>query len=298
MLNRRILRIKAFKTLYAYAENPSMSLKEAENLLEQSCQAVRDLYLFMLALVSPLTAEAGARINAAKNKFNPTEEEKNPNLKFVQNGISEILENDPDFQKIISRKKLSWEQYDVFLRKLYETVRSRQYFKEYMENNERSLKQDAKLFVSIFEEELVDNEDLEAILEELSILWNDDLAYALTYCCRTVEALAEGKQWALPDLYEGERDFVYDLVRNAYSSYDKYNSMIADAVPGWDKDRLFIIDVVLIITGVAESASFKDIPDRVTINEYVEISKFYSTPKSRSFVNGLLDKLIKDNNAN
>ena len=298
MLNRRILRIKAFKTLYAYAENPSMSLKEAENLLEQACQAVRDLYLFMLALVSPLTAEAGARINAAKNKFNPTEEEKNPNLKFVQNGISEILENDPDFQKIISRKKLSWEQYDVFLRKLYETVRSRQYFKEYMENNERSLKQDAKLFVSIFEEELVDNEDLEAILEELSILWNDDLAYALTYCCRTVEALAEGKQWALPDLYEGERDFVYDLVRNAYSSYDKYNSMIADAVPGWDKDRLFIIDVVLIITGVAESASFKDIPDSVTINEYVEISKFYSTPKSRSFVNGLLDKLIKDNNAN
>lgn len=294
MLNRRILRIKAFKTLYAYAENPSMSLKEAGNLLEESCQAVRDLYLFMLALISPLTAEAEARISAAKNKFNPTEEEKNPNLKFVQNGIATILDEDPDFQKIISRKKLSWEQYDVFLRKLYESVRSKQYFKDYMENPERSLKQDARLFVSIFEEELVDNADLEAILEELSILWNDDLAYALTYCCRSVESIAEGKPWTLPDLYGGERDFVFDLVRNAYCSFDTYNHIIAEAVPGWDKDRLFIIDVVLIITGVAESANFKDIPDKVTINEYVEISKYYSTPKSRSFVNGLLDKLIKE----
>ena len=293
MLNRRILRIKAFKMLYTYAENPSMDLKDAQAQLEMSCEAVRDLYLFMLSVVSPLTAEAKSRIEAARSKFNPTEEEKNPNLKFVGNGLAPILDADPDFQKILSKKKMSWEQYDAFLRKLYESVREKEYFKAYMQDPDSSLKQDAKLFVSIFEEEFVDNPQLESILEDLSIYWNDDLAYALTFCCRTVEELAQGRAWTMPDLYGEDKSFVFGLLTKSVSGYERYYKMIADAVPMWDKDRLFTIDAALIISGLAEHEAFKDIPTRVTINEYVEISKFYSTPKSRSFVNGLLDKLIK-----
>ena len=303
MLNRRILRIKAFKVLYSYAENPSMTLKEAESLLEMSCEATRDLYLFMLSIVPALTAEARSRIEAARSKFNPTEEEKNPNLKFVNNKISEILSTDPDFCKLVDKKKMSWDQYDVLLRKLYESVRSKDYYKEYMSDKESSTAQDARLFVKIFEEEFVDNTDLEQILEDLSIHWNDDLAYALTYCCRTFEDFAKGLRWSLIPLYQSEmssapdrssdKAFVTNLLRHAYSGFERYSAMVASAVPKWDKERLFTTDVVLIVAGLAEAEHFPDIPTKVTINEYVEISKYYSTPKSRSFVNGLLDKLIK-----
>lgn len=123
MLNRRILRIKAFKELYSYAENPSMTLKEAEAELSRSCEATRDLYLYMMALIGPLTKEASDRIESRRNKFNPTEEERNPNMRFVQNGVAAALAADVDFVKLLSRKKLSWDQNDnssfSFLDKLF-----------------------------------------------------------------------------------------------------------------------------------------------------------------------------------
>jgi len=307
MLNRRILRIKAFKELYSYAENPSMTLKEAEAELSRSCEATRDLYLYMMALIGPLTKEASDRIESRKNKFNPTEEEKNPNMRFVSNALAPMLALDVDFVKLLSRKKLSWDQNDAFLRKLYETVSSRDYFKAYMTAEKSGLREDVDLFVKIFEEELVDNADIEAILEDMSIYWNDDLAYALTQCCRSLEAMAKGASWQFPPLYqsdilkktnpdvESDLEFVTKLLRCAFTGYQRYFDMVAQAVPKWDKERLFSTDVVLIIAGLAEAENFKNIPNKVTVNEYVEISKFYGTPKSRSFVNGLLDKLIKDN---
>lgn len=303
MLNRRILRIKAFKVLYSYAENQGMSLKEAQAQLDLSCKATRDLYLFMLSIISPLTAEARARTEAARSKFKPTEEERNPNMKFINNRIAPILDNDPDFQKIIAKEKLSWEQYDVLLRKLYDSIRGKEWYNEYMASPEASLEEDVALFIHIFEEEFVDNADLADILEDLSIYWNDDLAYALTYCCRTLEGFAKGERWSLLPLYQSEmsgskgmdsdRAFVTNLLRGAFCNFQKYMDMIAESVPKWDKDRLFTIDIVLIICGLAEAQTFPEIPVKVTINEYVDISKYYSTPKSRSFVNGLLDTIIQ-----
>ena len=288
MLNRRILRIKAFKVLYSYAENPSMSLKEAQAQLEMSCRATRSLYLFMLSIIPALTEEARARIDAARSKFNPTEEEKHPNLKFVENAIAPLLSEDPDFQKAVSREKLSWDQYDVLLRNLYDSIRGKSYYSKYMASQERSLAED----------------DLEDILEDLSIYWNDDLAYALTCCCRTLDSFVAGERWSLPPLYQSEmagregmdsdKRFVTELLRAAYCNYGTFYDKIAASVPKWDKDRLFVIDMVLIICGLAEAKAFPEIPVKVTINEYVDISKYYSTPKSRSFVNGILDGIIQE----
>ena len=304
MLNRRILRIKAFKVLYSYAENPSMTLKEAESQLEISCKATRDLYLFMLAVISPLTAEAAERIRLAREKFNPTEEEKNPNTKFAENALARYFDEDPDFQKIIGKQKLSWEQYDALIRKVYDSIRTKEWYSRYMASPERSLKEDCKLFEHIFEEEFVDNEDLEAILEDMNLYWNDDLAYALNYCIMTLGDIAKGGRWALPPLYksdmssrpgvDSDKAFVTNLLRSAYTGFPRYSAMVAGAVPKWDKDRLFTVDMILIICGLAEAQAFPEIPVKVTINEYVEITKYYSTPKSRSFVNGLLDKLIQE----
>ena len=307
MLNRRILRIKAFKELYSYAENPSMTLKEAEAELQIACEATRDLYLYMMALIVPLTKEASDRIESRRKKFNPTEEDLNPNTRFADNLVAKTLSEDPDLKKLLSRKKLSWDQNDVFLRKLYDSISSKQYFQDYMTSEKSGLAQDIDVFVKIFEEELVDSEDLEQILEDMSIYWNDDLAYALTQCCRSLQAMKKGAPWQYPPLFQSEmllkpdvkpgsdREFVTGLLRAAFSGYSRYYEMVAQAVPKWDKDRLFTTDVVLIICGLAEAEHFKDIPTKVTVNEYVEISKFYGTPKSRPFVNGLLDRLIKEN---
>lgn len=303
MLNRRILRIKAFKVLYGYAEDPSMTLKEAEAQLEISCRATRDLYLFMLALIPSLTREAAQRIEAARAKFNPTSEERNPNMKFAQNAIARILDEDPDFQKVIAKSKLSWDQYDAFLRHLYDRVKASSYFAEYMAAPGTSVKEDAALFTSIYENELVDDAELSDILEDLSIYWNDDLAYSLTYCCRTLDDFARGRRWSLPPLYQSElkgdasldsdKAFVTTLLRNAYSGWNEYCELVAASVPKWDKERLVLVDLVLVVLGLSEARRCPEIPVKVTINEYVDITKYYSTPKSRSFVNGLLDTVIQ-----
>ena len=304
MLNRRILRIKAFKVLYSSVLASETSLSQAEVQLDQACEAARDLYVYMLGIVSPLTRIARERIEAAKGKFNPTEEEKNPNMKFADNALAKLLDTDKDFQKVFSKKKFSWDQYDLLLKKIMTSVCSKEYYAEYMASSERSLAEDCRLFTKIFEEEFVDSEELEQILEDKSLYWNDDLAYSLTWCCKTFKSLAKGEGWSLIPLYQSEmlqgegvesdKFFVRKLLKASFTGYDNYAAMVAEAVSGWEKERLFSTDVVLIAMGLAEAVAFPTIPVKVTINEYVEIAKFYGTPKSRAFVNGLLDRLVQN----
>lgn len=310
MLGRRILRIKAFKTIYAYAVTGKMTQEEAKAQFLASCEAVRDLYLFMLSIIPCITAEAQARIDAAKSKLNPTEEDLNPNQKFASNALAAMLDQDPDFNKILERKKLSWAPYDILIRDVYDSMCGKDYFQKYMQTPGTSLEEDCKLFTKVFEQEFVDNAGLEAILEDINLLWVDDLAYSLTWCCRTLEDLAAGQTWKLPELYQSDmvlkkrpdakvdsdKDFATKLVRCALAGYEKYFEKVVTMVPDWDRDRLFSSDMAVIACAMAEIENFKDIPAKVSLNEYVEISKFYCSPKSRSFINGVLDRLIKENN--
>lgn len=312
MLNRRILRIKVFKTLYSSVitgdSQTPVSVSDALAAFEESCESTRDLYLFMLGIVSPLTSLAAERIAAARNKIHPTEQDLNPNTKFADNALAKLLDSDVDFKKIYAKKKFSWSQYDIFLKKILNNISAKEYFKQYMESSDRSLAGDCKLFTRIFEEEFVDDEELEQILEDMSIYWNDDLAYSLTYCCRTFSLLAKGGTWRLPPLYqsdmimqsdrpspdvESDKVFSQKLLRYAIDSYPEYSAMVAGAVSGWEKDRLVTTDLCLVVCGLCEAVHFPSIPVRVSLNEYIEISKYYGTPKSGTFVNGILDRLIQ-----
>ena len=303
MLNRRILRIKAFKVLYANILAGNSSLAQAETQLDQSCEATRDLYLYMLSVVPALTQIARERIEAAKTKLVPTEEDLNPNMRFADNALAKLIAEDVDLNKLLAKKKFSWGQYDLILKKVMTSVASKEYFQKYMESEMASLAEDCKLFTRIFEEEFVDLEELEMMLEEKSLYWNDDLAYALTWCCRSFKDFAAGKSWSMLPLYqsdmlegpdvESDNRFVHKLLQSSYAAYEKYAAMVAESVTGWEKERLFSTDVVLIAMGLAEAVTFSEIPVKVTLNEYVEIAKFYGTPKSRAFVNGLLDRLIQ-----
>ena len=303
MLNRRILRIKAFKVLYANILAGNTSLAQAETQLDQSCEATRDLYLYMLSAVPALTQIAKDRLEAAKTKLRPTEEDLNPNMKFADNALAKLIAEDVDLNKLLAKKKYSWAQYDLILKKVMTSVASKEYFQKYMESDKVSLAEDCKLFTKIFEEEFVDLEELEMMLEEKSLYWNDDLAYALTWCCRSFKDFAAGKSWSMLPLYqsdmldgpdvESDNRFVHKLLQTSYASYEKYAEMVAESVTGWERERLFSTDVVLIAMGLSEAVAFPEIPVKVTLNEYVEIAKFYGTPKSRAFVNGLLDRLIQ-----
>ena len=310
MLNRRILRIKAFKVIYGYAVTGHKSLEDAYAELEASCDATRDLYLLMLAVIPPLTAEARGRIDAARSKFHPTEEDLHPNEKFATNALARLLEEDPDFQKLLSKKKLGWERYDIFVRNLFDAVSAKPWFRKYMAAEGSSLAADCRLFTRIFEEEFVDNPAIDPILEEQNLYWNDDLAYALTWCCHTLDDLAKGKPWRLPALYQSDivrerkpdavmdsdRDFVRKLVRYALTGYERYFEKVTASVTDWEKDRLFSTDMAIIACAMAEIEHFPEIPQNVSLNEYIEISKYYCSPKSRSFINGLLDRFVKENN--
>ena len=247
MLNRRILRIKVFKVLYGSVLDSSMSLAEAESRLDVSCEATRDLYVFMLGIVSPLTRIARERLESARKKFNPTEEERNPNMKFADNALAGLLDSDPDFVKAFTKRKFSWEQYDLFLKKIFSSVSGKEYYRKYMDSDVTSLAEDCRLFSRIFEEEFVDSPELGQILEDMSIWWNDDLAYSLTYCCRTMDTLAKGGRWQLPPLYqsdmkkdaklESDRQFAHRLLQNAFAGRQRYSEMISGAVSNWDQDR-------------------------------------------------------------
>lgn len=289
--------------MYSSELKGNSSLTEAEAQLEASCEATRDLYLFMLGTVSPLTKIAADRIDAARRKFNPTEEEKNPNTKFADNALAKLLDADPDFVKLFRKKKFSWEQYDLVLKKIFNSIVTKDYYAAYMQSPESSLKDDCRLFIRIFEEEFVGSSELEAVLEGMSIYWGEDLPYALTYVCRTLDNLGKGGRWTLPPLYlsetrqgpdiEDDRLFARNLLRAGYLNYGKYYDMVAGSVSNWDNDRIVSTDMCIIILGMAEAVAFPTIPVKVTINEYVEISKFFGTPKSKIFVNGILDRLIQ-----
>ena len=240
MLNRRILRIKVFKVLYGSVLAGGGKLAEAEAGLDASCEATRDLYVFMLGIVPPLTRVARERLESARKKFNPTEEERNPNMKFADNALAVLLDEDPDFAKAFSKRKFSWEQYDLFLKKIYSSIVQKDYYRKYMESGTSSLAEDCRLFTRIFEEEFTDSVELEQILEDMSIWWNDDLAYSLTYCCRTLETLARGGRWELPPLYqsdmkkdakmESDRLFARRLLQNAFAGRQRYSEMISGSV--------------------------------------------------------------------
>lgn len=308
MLNRRILRIKAFKVLYSYAIKGGMSLEDALRELDSSCESTRDLYLFMLSLISPLCAEEGRRIAAAKTKFNPTEEDLNASERFASNRVAAIFSEDKDFQKMISKKGLSWEQYDIVVGKILNSVHGKTYFKRYMELPEATLKDDCKVLTKIFEHELVGMPEVEDLIEEKNISWTDELAYALTWCCHTLDDISEGEAWRLPALYQSDmilrrkpgatvssdRDFSRKLLSAGFSGYKKYFDKVVSMTPDWDSDRLFSSDMAIIALCMAEMDTFDDIPPRVSINEWIEISKWYSAPKSSQFVNGILDKVLKE----
>lgn len=297
MLNRRLIRIKVFKSLFSAVSSGADSAIAVERSFVSSCDKTRDLYYFMMDVAVALKRAADNRIEAGLKKFHPSPEEKNPNRKFSENLFVERILNEEKFVSYVEREGLLWntEELALYVKKLYARIAEKEYFKFYMASPERSFKEDCELFIKIFTEEFEEDETLEQILEDMSLFWMDDLGFVLMTIVSNIEYLKERNKFVIPKTFlkDDDKDFAVELMSYSFVNYDTIYSKVAENLSNWDSDRLVSTDIALIVLGVAEAMRFPNIPVKVTINEYVEISKFYSTVNSKVFVNGLLDKLIQ-----
>lgn len=310
MLNRRILRVKVFKVLYSRYICPELPLEDARRQLNLSLEASRTLYYFILSMVVPLSEAARERTEELKQVSTADKAALDKNLKFADNLLAKLLESDPDFNKILSRENLpSWSSYDLFLKKLYADISSRDYFKAYIASEKRSLDEDCALFAKIFSSEFEDREEFLEILEtttlerkkadDVALYWNDDAYYCLSFAAKALSK--RNFRFSIPPLFASEMkegrqsdsDFTYRLLEKAFVKFDSYKDLVIGLVPQTRfRDKVNSIDVCLCIAALAEIEAFEELPVKVSINEYLEISKYFGSSQSTSFVNGLLSNAL------
>jgi Transcription termination factor len=294
MINRRLIRIKAFKVLFSKINSGNESIQAAEKELIHSCEKSLDLYYFLMALPCELKLIAEQKIETGFQKFHPTEEELNPNKKFVNNRLLTKLENDPSILKYCEKRGLNWKEHSAFVKKMYSDLSAKDYFISYMSSEKSSFSEDLALITTFFQEELEDSEDLYTILEDMSIYWVDDLSYIINVVIKKLNSLKEDAEIVHPDIFfkEDDEEYALKLLDSSIANYGEYSALMSNYVKNWDPERLATTDIALIVMGIAEAVTFPNIPLKVTINEFVELSKYYSTPNSKLFVNGMLDRIL------
>jgi N utilization substance protein B len=291
MISRRLIRIKVLKILFAYL-NSTKTIENAEKELMFSIDKTYELYRHLLWLPVAIADCAAQQIEIGKQKVKPTPEERNPNTKFVGNLFVQMLRQHPELQKFTEKNNFKW-QPDV-VKKIYRTLKDTPYYQQYMQRDERSFGSDKMLIIKLLETEIEDQEDLYASLEEQSIYWIDDIEYALSHAiksCRTF--IQNGKNQLYPQ-YKDELDeqVARKLFSNAVLYNREYRQIIKKHAENWGVERIVLMDIVIMVTAIAELLTFESIPVSVTLNEYIEIAKYYSTPQSSNFINGILDKIV------
>ena len=295
MLSRRVLRTKVVKAVYAHQQCENMTPVASEKNLILSIDRAYDLYFHLLALVPEIAEYAAERIRIGENKKLPTYEDLHPNRKFVENKIIARLVEDENLQIEISNRKLSWKNNRDLIVALYNALIRQPFYQKYMASEERSFRQDAQLVSDIYMTMLEEFEPLDRALEEQSILWNDDLGFLLTMVSRTVLSIRENQEAIklMPQFKSDEDlDYAKKLLRYTIAGYDRISLLLDGSMNNWDIERVALMDKIVLVTAIAEAENFPTIPTRVTMNEYIDIAKCYSTESSGGFINGILDRII------
>ena len=256
-----------------------------------------DLYNYLLMLMIALTNYAQKRIDAAKAKLSPTEEDLNPNTKFVENKFIAQLEVNKQLMDFVANQKRTWDNDEDFLKALFEKISASDIYKEYMAASDSSYDADRELWRKLYKTFIFNNEELDALLEDQSLYWNDDKEIVDTFVLKTIKRFDEkngADQPLLPEFKDDEdQEFARRLFRRSILNCDYYRHLISENTRNWDLDRVAFMDVIIMQCALAEILSFPNIPISVSLNEYVDIAKVYSTNKSGSFVNGTLDGIVK-----
>lgn len=297
MLNRRYLRIKVFQSLYAYWQSDSASAARIEKELFTSIERTYDLFLSLLLVFGELRHVAELRIEERKKKRLPTPEDLNPNRRFVDNPLLRMLAESERLRLECEKRKISWVGNHELFTKLYREIEASPEHAAYMSDAEPSFKKDQAYMVRLFSEHIANHESLQDVYETRSIYWLEDLDLAAGLVKRVLEQVREGDSadLAMSDLtrdHKEETEFVSTLYRKAIELGDEHEKAIGDKASNWESDRIALSDMILMKMALTEVRIFEQIPVKVTLNEYIEIAKAYSTPKSKNFINGVLDKLF------
>lgn len=303
MINRVLIRLKIIQIIYAYYQNGGKNLDAAEKELFFSLSKAYDLYNYLLLLMVEITRQIGKRLSAAKNKLLPTKEELSPNPKFVENRFAAQLEVNKQLLEFTNNQKKTWVNEADTVKGLCDKILESDIYKDYMASETSSYEEDREVWRKLYKGIIRNNDELDQMLEDQSLYWNDDKDIVDTFVLKTIKRFDEKKgsrQELLPEFKDDEdKDFARRLFRRSILNADYYRHLISENTRNWDVDRVAFMDMVIMQTALAEILSFPNIPVSVSMNEYLEIAKVYSTPKSTAFINGTLDGIInilkKDN---
>lgn len=298
MINRIIIRIKVLQVIYAYYQKENRDLAKVENELLFSLQKAFDLYHYLLALITVLTDTEQKRLDRQKHKLLATEEERNPDTRFTDNLFAEQLRTNEQLEKFVNEKGYLWDEEDShFINNLLKKITTSDIYKEYLAS-EKSYQSDKEFWRKAFKNIILEDEQLPEILEDKSIYWQDDLDIIGTFVLKTINrfSFSEGKKQALLPMFRDEEDrqFAQKLLRCAIIEGEENSQRITRQIKNWELDRIAGMDLYIMQIALAELLNFDSIPVSVTLNEYIDLARYYSTPKSPTFVNGILDAIVSE----
>jgi N utilization substance protein B len=297
MLNRRHLRIKVLQALYAYYQSDEDSFKRVETDLLVSIDRIYDIYLYFLLSFDELREISEQKIVEGKNKIRPTQADLEPNTKFVENKVFRLLSDSRKLRLISEQNKVNWVgvEYHEMFKKIMTQIRESELYFTYMNSETRSFEEDKEFAIALFKQEIANSSLVYHFFEEKSIHWLDDIDLMCSMVVKTIKSLEEDQDADILPLFKDEEDemhFVKTLLRKCISMDNENLNLIDELTKNWELDRIAKMDIILMKMAITELQVFNNIPKKVTLNEYIEISKFYSTPKSSSFINGILDRAI------
>ncbi len=296
MINREIIRIKVVQLTYAYYQNGSKNIDSAEKELFFSLSKAYDLYNYLLVLIVAITKEARKHLEVAQSKAR-REHTAEPSGKFAFNRFALQLEENQMLNDFLEVQKKDWSDEVEFVHNLYNQIVESSIYKDYMESSDDSYAADRELWRKIYRTFIQDNDNLDSVLEEQSLYWNDDKEIVDTFVLKTIKRFDESNkasQALLPEYdSEEDKDYARKLFRSTILNADEYQGFMSEASRNWDFSRLAYMDVVIMQIAIAEMMTFPSIPISVTINEYVDVAKLYSTPRSGGYINGMLDTIAR-----
>ncbi len=296
MISRRLLRIKVLQAAYAYFKSGFETPARSEKELFFSIGKTWELYLSIYQLLIDLARYARKRIDLARSKMSPTWEDLNPNTRFADNALIRHLEDHRELGALLRQEKISWANHPELIRGLFNTLAESEFYREYLNEPEPTWQSDRKFVLTLLNDLVLPSPLLDQVLEEKSIYWNDDLEFAVRMAEKSLRKFADDANDPVPvfTLFKDEedREFVRRLFRNLIVNHKDYEKLIEKHTRNWDVDRIAFMDILIMELAIAEILENESIPTRVSFNEYIEISKYYSTDKSSNFINGILDKII------
>ena len=297
MINRRHIRVKVMQSVYAMLQSHNDDIIREEKFLKHSILKMYDLYVLNIQLLVEVQKLAAKKIALSKKKILATKEDLNPNNKFLNNKVINTLAESISIEGYIELNGLNnWEENEEYVKIIYDELQKSDLYKKYLDATEDSYKVDKAFVIDFFKEIIAPNEKLGEFFEDTMISWVDDIPFVNTWVVKTLSKQKENVTFILSSLYKDKDDeeFVSKMFRKTILKHQDYERDIEEKTPNWETERIAGIDMILIKMAISEFLNFPSIPTRVTINEYIEISKDYSTEKSSYFINGVLDKISKE----